>query len=579
MAVRRSLAAVASVAGIASAVVPDLGLFASAPQSVDTAIYGAPSVGNAWATLLSSTNNVLGFNAFVLPPFSAGWTDPVDAVSLVVAGKNIAPSTTVWTPFSVERNGSATISSDIAVSVSSEIRMVFESSVVMIRANVGVPCANRNFCWSPVDLPPTRVAGDARQLVQRRSRRPARGGLPDADTPLPSGRPLPVLALPNRVQPVLLELVRVEGVAPLSARHLPRRRRRFPPQPLDFKDFGYAWTPASPPSQPAALLEVTDSLSSARGAYALAQLLPGLDPVDLSGSVAQWMPRVPAGGSLSLSFAAVYCITNTTGADAAAAASAVLGQVRRAYFCIGILFQQPSIPLCCSSPKRGRKLGATGRLDSRTPSHPGTLTTPASSLLYRSTRWTTKRRLLADCSRWNRSTTTVSSRCLVRAASAHARSPICVPRSCCAANERTNLPVQISGGPCTASVRAAADSDPSSLSSVRQNATRASKCSNTVPEDVRRVRLGGLARYLDRHAAAHDVPRECLPDIGGSGMSGRIIFTTGGALNTTVGSFYWDPSYSSTALTLLHPPFLRVGSIETVRMASRVINSSSSLAG
>jgi hypothetical protein len=55
-----------------------------------------------------------------------------------------------------------------------------------------------------------------------------------------------------------------------------------------------------------------------------------LDPVDLSGSVAQWMPRVPANASLTLAFAAVYCVTNTTAGDAAAAASIVLSQVRPA---------------------------------------------------------------------------------------------------------------------------------------------------------------------------------------------------------------------------------------------------------
>lgn len=121
---------------VAFAAVPDLSLFASAPQPVDPVVYGAPSVGNAWATLLVSTNNVLGFNAFVLPPFSAGWEDPVDAVSLIIAGKGIPPTSTIWTPFSVQRNGSTSISSEIATSVSSEIRMVFESNVVMIRANV-----------------------------------------------------------------------------------------------------------------------------------------------------------------------------------------------------------------------------------------------------------------------------------------------------------------------------------------------------------------------------------------------------------------------------------------------------------
>ena len=123
-------------ASIGLAALPDLSVFASAPQPVDPTVYGAPSVGNAWATLLTSTNNVLGFNAFILPPFSAGWEDPVDAVTLAVAGKALPPSHTVWLPYAVQRNGSAKLTETIAVSVASEIRMVFESNVVLIRANV-----------------------------------------------------------------------------------------------------------------------------------------------------------------------------------------------------------------------------------------------------------------------------------------------------------------------------------------------------------------------------------------------------------------------------------------------------------
>ena len=98
-------------------------------------------------------------------------------------------------------------------------------------------------------------------------------------------------------------------------------------QPTDFKDFAYAWQAAGTPG--ASLVEITDTRSSARGAYAVAPLAGAPPPVDLSGSLAQWMPRVPANGSLILSFAAVYCVTNTTAGDAAAAAQIVLEQVRR----------------------------------------------------------------------------------------------------------------------------------------------------------------------------------------------------------------------------------------------------------
>jgi hypothetical protein len=115
--------------------VPDLSAFSSTPQPVDTAYFGAPSVGNAWATALASTANVLAFNAFVLPPFSGGMALPIDSVSLSVNGLSIAPNATVWTPYAVERNGSATAGA-VFVDVKSELRMVFESNVVLVRAEV-----------------------------------------------------------------------------------------------------------------------------------------------------------------------------------------------------------------------------------------------------------------------------------------------------------------------------------------------------------------------------------------------------------------------------------------------------------
>jgi hypothetical protein len=117
---------------------PDLSNFASAPQPVDTPFYGAPSVGNAWATLLASTSNVLGFNAFSLPPFSAGMATTIDSGSLTVNVAAIVPNTSIWSPYAVQRNGSALVGSIVTV-VSSEIRMVFESNIVMVRANVSKP--------------------------------------------------------------------------------------------------------------------------------------------------------------------------------------------------------------------------------------------------------------------------------------------------------------------------------------------------------------------------------------------------------------------------------------------------------
>jgi hypothetical protein len=122
--------------------------------------------------------------------------------------------------------------------------------------------------------------------------------------------------------------------------------------------------------------------------------------------------------------------------------------------------------------------------------------------------------------------------------------------------ERTNLPVPLPpGGECAPT---SSSSVAEALAASQLELSRPLPCRNTLPDSARRSRLGGLSRYLDRHAAAAAIDRGCLPDIGGSGYSGSIIFATGGALNTTVNAFYWDPSFASTAIALLHPPFLAV---------------------
>jgi hypothetical protein len=53
-----------------------------------------------------------------------------------------------------------------------------------------------------------------------------------------------------------------------------------------------------------------------------------LRPASTASSIANWRVTVPPGPPVTLVFAAVYAVTNTTVGDAVAAAGIVLGQVR-----------------------------------------------------------------------------------------------------------------------------------------------------------------------------------------------------------------------------------------------------------
>lgn len=76
------LCAAAVGAAVAAALAPPpLDALASIWQPVDAPTYGAPSVTNAFGSVLASVDNVLGFNALEMAPFSSGW----DAALLCVA--------------------------------------------------------------------------------------------------------------------------------------------------------------------------------------------------------------------------------------------------------------------------------------------------------------------------------------------------------------------------------------------------------------------------------------------------------------------------------------------------------------
>ena len=130
---------------------PDLDLLASTLQpagGANRAVYGAPSVTNAWGSVLASSGNVLGFNALEMAPFSSGWDArnlygwTVDSASLSVDGANVEPNATLWTPYSVLRTGTAAAAAGgAALALSSELRFVFEAQALLLEVNVSLLAA------------------------------------------------------------------------------------------------------------------------------------------------------------------------------------------------------------------------------------------------------------------------------------------------------------------------------------------------------------------------------------------------------------------------------------------------------
>jgi hypothetical protein len=147
---------------------PSLDALAADWQPVQTATYGAPSLTNLWGSALASTSNVsyrprpldtelrccvlqwyrfrmtiafafclpstvqvLGFNNYILPPFSQGWNDKVDAASLYIDDTNVNASMSRWTPYSVLRNGSVLAAHGSLITVVSELRMLPNSPFML----------------------------------------------------------------------------------------------------------------------------------------------------------------------------------------------------------------------------------------------------------------------------------------------------------------------------------------------------------------------------------------------------------------------------------------------------------------
>jgi hypothetical protein len=132
---------------------PSLDLLSSIwqPSGPDNqAVYGAPSITNAWGSLLVSTNNVLGINAIEMVPFSSGWDSkllygwPVDTASLFINGISVIPTATQWTPYGVIRNNSAINGDANAYPVTTEVRWVFEAQAVLFSAEIDLTSATEN---------------------------------------------------------------------------------------------------------------------------------------------------------------------------------------------------------------------------------------------------------------------------------------------------------------------------------------------------------------------------------------------------------------------------------------------------
>ena len=122
---------------------PSLDSLASIWQPFVQAVNGAPSVTNCWGSVLASSANVLGLNALEAAPFSSGWDSEnlygwaTDTATLSVGGARVAPTASLWTPYSVLRNGSGG-GKGAAVLVTTELRWVFEAQALMLEANVSL---------------------------------------------------------------------------------------------------------------------------------------------------------------------------------------------------------------------------------------------------------------------------------------------------------------------------------------------------------------------------------------------------------------------------------------------------------
>lgn len=440
---------------------PALTMFSSAPQPVDTATYGAPSVSNAWASLLVSTSNILGFNAFGLPPFSQGWNAKVDAVSLGVNGSGVPPTTTVWLPYGVVRTGSAQLADGTAVTVSTEIRMVFEASAILLTATV--------------QLPPTRVPNIDLEI--------------DFQTPVryyPQAGECPSWHYPTHSSSCCWNW--------------------FPPMPTvndTQADFSYAWTNStflSLPDVSGRTLGIADKRSPAVGAYAFSPTTP--TPTSTAGSVATWGLPLSATTSTTWSVGIVYVVSNTTLSDSIAAAGIVAAAFDDAWTDAALNWQIRFDE--AFTPGNGHFSGHLPLLTVSDADASGEANMSALERIY----YHGVISLLA--------------------------------------NERTNLPVPLSGAVCSTSSTLTGTPVSGLDLPVFQSLER-------LQGAVRPSAPGGLLPYLQAHAAKHNLPASSLPAIAGSGYSSQPLFVTGGALNATTNMFYWDNGYGSVAMALLHP--------------------------
>jgi len=298
---------------------------ASAPQPVDPAVYGAPTVSNGWGSLLMSTANVAGFNAFVLPPFSSGWNDPVDSGSMTFNGVSPPPTSTVWSLYGTKQSATITVpqgsgaSEDAAgqctLQVTTEVRMSFEQPVVLLYTtvqNVGTSSCNVDFT---LDM-------QVRPLACQQWRAAFSATPPSySDT----------LQTPTRYY---------SRADACPSWHYPTHSSPccwnwFAPMPNATSAASFRYTTATGAGGLTGVT-ITDPLSPAVGAWAVQA--PYAQGIRVQGSVMSWSGGVSPPGYATIS--SVYVVTNTTAGDAWAAATAVSNNFENAWALAQLAWQE-----------------------------------------------------------------------------------------------------------------------------------------------------------------------------------------------------------------------------------------------
>jgi hypothetical protein len=142
------------------------------------------------------------------PPLSQGWNAPFDAARLIFtdATNGTAPNGTRWTPYSLQRQATTTVLGNTSLAINTELRMGFEAGMVMLIVSA---FHRRPACCYRYHRSRTMPGQyhNGRRGVRPKGDVPRGGRLCAAREVLsPCGR-VSILALPDKLVPMLLELV------------------------------------------------------------------------------------------------------------------------------------------------------------------------------------------------------------------------------------------------------------------------------------------------------------------------------------------------------------------------------------